>query len=113
MRNAESWKLTPSGGRIAYNWNVTPNILLIPEIRVLWQHEFLNNPRAIASTLDGGSGPSFDYATASPDRDSVFAGAGVSAQFGDRWNAFVFYNADFGRQDFLSHMVSTGINWKF
>jgi hypothetical protein len=41
------------------------------------------------------------------------AGAGASTQFGPNRNAYLYYNADFGRQDFLSHMVSTGLEWKF
>jgi hypothetical protein len=43
----------------------------------------------------------------------VFAGAGVSAQFGERWNAFFYWNVDFGRQDYFGNSVSGGLNWKF
>ncbi len=101
------------GGRVAYTIDLTTSIRLVPEIRVLWQHEFLNNSRNIGATLDAGSGPSFETATAEPGRDSVFAGAGVTAQFGDHWNASVYYNADFGRQDLTSHAVSASVGWKF
>ena len=104
---------TTFGGRIAYTWNATEHITIIPEVRMLWQHEFLNDPRNISSALDGGAGPTFGYETAAPGRDSVFAGAGVSAQFGDRWNAFFYYNADFGRQDYIGHMISGGLGWSF
>lgn len=104
---------TTFGGRVAYTWNVTDKIALIPEVRMFWQHEFLNNPRNISSALDGGAGPTFGYETSAPARDSVFAGAGVSAQFGERWNAFVYWNVDFGRQDYLGNSVSGGLNWKF
>ncbi len=112
QQNANSIR-TNIGGRVAYTWNVTSSITFIPEVRMFWQHEFLNNPRNIASSLDGGSGPGFGYETSAPARDSVFAGAGISARFGDRWDAYVYYNADFGRQDYLSHIVSAGLNFKF
>ncbi len=112
QQNANSIR-TNIGGRVAYTWNVTSSITFIPEVRMFWQHEFLNNPRNIASSLDGGSGPGFGYETSAPARDSVFAGAGISARFGDRWDAYVYYNADFGRQDYLSHIVSAGLGWKF
>jgi len=104
---------TNLGGRIAYTWNLTDQILVIPELRMSWQHEFLNNSRSIGASLDGGSGPSFNYQTANPGRDSVLATAGVSAQFGARWNGNFYYTADFGNQSFLSHMISAGLEWKF
>ncbi|MDX2080951.1 MAG: autotransporter domain-containing protein [Terrimicrobiaceae bacterium] len=101
------------GGRIAYTWNPTPKFALIPEIRVLWQHEFINSSRTLQSALDGGTGDSFGYRVSAPGQDSVFAGAGVSAQIGESWNASVFYNVDFGRQDYLAHLISAGLAWKF
>jgi len=104
---------TSLGGRIAYTWKLTNSITLIPEGRMFWQHEFLQNPRNIGASLDGGNGDSFGYTTSTPDRDAVFAGAGVIAQFGPNWNAYFYYNADFGRQDFVSHAISAGLNFKF
>jgi fibronectin-binding autotransporter adhesin len=112
QQNVNSLRTT-FGGRVAYTWNVTDKIALIPEVRMFWQHEFLNNPRNISSALDGGSGPTFGYETSAPARDSVFAGAGISAQFGERWNAFFYWNVDFGRQDYFGNSISGGLNWKF
>lgn len=112
QQNANSLR-TNVGGRIAYTWNVTDKIALIPEVRMFWQHEYLQNPTAISASLDGGAGASFDYLTTEPGRDSVFAGAGVSAALGDNLSAFVYYNTDFASQDYLSQMISTGLGWKF
>lgn len=112
QQNVNSMIMTV-GGRMAYNWNISQNISLIPEARLFWQHEFLDNSRSIGASLDGGAGPSFDYQTDIPDRDSVFAGAGLAAQLGEKWNAFFYYNTDFGRQDFLSHAISAGLGLRF
>lgn len=112
QQNASSLR-TNLGGRISYTWNIASGLTLIPEVRMFWQHEYLQNSTTIGASLDGGAGPSFDYSTTVPARDSVFAGAGLSAAFGRNLGAFVYYNADFGRQDYLSHMISTGLNWKF
>jgi len=101
------------GGRIAYTWNVTPSIAIIPELRMMWQHEFLDGSRPISASLDGGSGASFTYHTSNPERDSVFAGAGVGMQLGDRWNASLYYNTQFGQQNFFSTIVSASVGWKF
>jgi hypothetical protein len=46
-------------------------------------------------------------------RDSFLATAGISAQFGRRWNGNFYYTADFGKQSFISHMISAGLEWNF
>ena len=112
QQNANSLRST-LGGRIAYTWNLNQKIALIPEVRMFWQHEFLNNPRTINASLDGGSGPSFDYETTDPYRNSVFAGAGVTAQFGKNLSGSVFYNINFGSQTYQNNMVSAGLNFSF
>lgn len=104
---------TNLGGRLAYTWTFANGIALIPEGRIFWQHEFLNNSRNIASTLDGGNGPSFDYETADPARDSVLASAGLTAQIGPRWNTNFYYTANFGSQTSIAHMISAALEWKF
>ena len=76
-------------------------------------HEFLNNPRNISSSLEGGNGPSFDYETSAPYRNSVFGGAGVSAKIGDRWNASVFYNVNFGAEGYTNNIISTSLGIAF
>jgi len=112
QQNANSLRST-LGGRVAYTWNLNQKIALIPEVRMFWQHEFLNNPRTINASLDGGSGPSFGYETTDPYRNSVFAGAGVTAQFGKNLSGSVFYNINFGSQTYQNNMVSAGLNISF
>jgi outer membrane autotransporter protein len=43
----------------------------------------------------------------------VFAGAGVTAQFGKNLTGSVFYNINFGSQTYQSNMVSAGLNFSF
>jgi outer membrane autotransporter protein len=112
QQNANSLRST-LGGRIAYTWDLSQKIALIPEVRMFWQHEFLNNARNINASLDGGSGASFDYETTDPYRDSVFAGAGVTAQFGENLSGSLFYNINFGSQTYQNNMISAGLNFSF
>jgi autotransporter-associated beta strand protein len=112
QQNANSLRST-LGGRIAYTWNLNQKISLIPEVRMFWQHEFLNNPRNINASLDGGNGAAFGYETTDPYRDSVFAGAGVTAQFGKNLSGSVFYNINFGSQTYQNNMISAGLNFSF
>jgi autotransporter-associated beta strand protein len=112
QQNANSLR-SNLGARFAYNWEVGSNITLIPEVRAFWMHEFLNNSRNISSALDGGNGASFDYETEAPYRNSVFGGVGVSAKVGDRWNASVFYNVNFGSENYSNNIISTSLGFSF
>jgi len=112
QQNANSLR-TNLGARLAYNWEVSESLVLIPEVRGFWMHEFLNNPRNINSALDGGSGPSFDYGTEDPYRNSVFAGVGVSAKIGDRWTASTFYNVNFGADGYTNNIISASFSISF
>ena len=112
QQNANSLR-TNLGARLAYNWEVGSNITLIPEVRGFWMHEFLNNPHNISSALEGGSGPSFDYETSAPYRNSVFGGAGISANFANRWSASVFYNVNFGGDGYTNNIISTSLGLSF
>ena len=69
--------------------------------------------KRLGAALDGGNGESFDFKTTDPYRDSVFAGAGVTAQFGKNLSGSVFYNINFGSQTYQSNMVSAGLNFSF
>jgi outer membrane autotransporter protein len=112
QQNANSLR-TNLGARLAYEWNASENLTLIPEVRGFWMHEFLNNGRNISSALDGGSGPSFDYETETPYRNSVFGGVGVSAKVGERWSGSVFYNANFGAEGYTNNIISTTLGFSF
>jgi len=112
QQNANSLR-TSLGGRVAYTWKASRKITVIPQASMLWQHEFLQNSRNIESSLDGGAGSNFDYLTTVPSRDAVYAGVGVTVQIGDRWNFNTNWNIDFGRTDYISNMVSGGLNVSF
>lgn len=112
QQNATSLRST-FGGRIAYTARVAENLLLIPEFRMGWQHEFLQNPTSINAALDGGSGAPFDYTTSAPARDAAWAGVGLTLQIGERWNANVWYNSSFGRNDYTSQSISGGLGIRF
>ena len=54
-----------------------------------------------------------DFETGDPYRNSVFAGAGVTAQFGDRWSGSVFYNVNFGAEGYTNNIISTSLGFSF
>lgn len=114
QQNANSLQ-TNLGARLAWSWKPvdTRAVVLTPEVRMFWNHEFLQNPTTISAALDGGNGASLDYVTTTPSRDSIFAGAGVTARFGDRWNASAFYNSNFAAATTNTQMVSLSIGCRW
>ncbi|MFM8716790.1 MAG: autotransporter domain-containing protein, partial [Spartobacteria bacterium] len=101
------------GARIAYVWDISDGIKLIPEIRAQWMHEFLNNGQTLTSSLDGGGGPSFGYQTMDAYQDSLFGGVGVTTRIGERWSGSLFYNVNFGNNDFSNNIISADLNFAF
>jgi outer membrane autotransporter protein len=112
QQNANSFR-SNLGARIAYTWAASQNLKFIPEVRGFWMHEFLNDSRNIGAALDGGSGANFDYATGDPYFNSVFGGAGVSTQIGENITGSLFYNVNFGSENFLNNIISAGLNVSF
>jgi outer membrane autotransporter protein len=112
QQNANSLR-TNLGARFAYTWAVSKKLTLIPEVRGFWLHEFLNNGWNINSALNGGGGASFGYETSVPYSNSAFGGVGVTAKLGERWSGSVFYNVNFGSENYTNNIISAGLNFSF
>ena len=72
-----------------------------------------DQPRGVVRFGVFASGPSFDYETSAPNRNSVFGGAGISANFADRWSASVFYNVNFGGEGYTTNIIITSLGFSF
>jgi hypothetical protein len=70
-------------------------------------------PRSIDAALDGGAGPAFGFDTGNPERDGVFAGAGLGFRIGRAWTASAYYNVNFGNPDFTDNIVSLSLGISF
>ncbi len=101
------------GARVALPWKVSESVLLLPELRAFWNHEFLQSPQDYTARLDGGQSASFAYRTSAPARDSMQAGGGLTARFGPRWSASAYYQAGFGNGDVVNHNVSASVGVEF
>jgi|GEM_PF-4444544 len=76
------------GVQIAYRFDIG-GIILVPEVVVGWEHEFLDEDESLESSFVGGG--SFAVQTAAPESDSVYFGAGLTAQLNHTTNIFVRY----------------------
>ena len=100
------------GGHVAYSYQANPNLLLIPQISLSWQHEFLQNPYSINGSL-GGSSPSFANTSSAPLRDTLYTGVGVTLEYKHRWNTSLFYNASAGNANLTSQNIFWSAGVKF
>jgi autotransporter-associated beta strand protein/T5SS/PEP-CTERM-associated repeat protein len=118
--NSSGWNsssmLSSVGAHAAYNWvahhGSGGDIVVVPQINLSWQHEFLQNPYAINGTL-GGTSPTFSNWSSTPIRDFLYTGVGVTVDIGKRWNTSFFYNAAAGNQNLTSQNIFWSAGVKF
>ncbi len=97
------------------NWGV-----LIPQLRVEWEHEFANDARLIGArflnegtVVEGSDDSKFFVLTNEPDRDYYNIDLGVSAVFSGGSQFFFLYEGVFGRTDIELHSFTAGFRWAF
>jgi uncharacterized protein YhjY with autotransporter beta-barrel domain len=95
--------LSGLGGHVAYTWTPTRQLLIVPQISLNWQHEFLQNK--ISLTTQSSDGYSYKSPVGRPLLDTLYTGVGVTVEYAKRWNASFFYNASVGNQDLVSQNI--------
>jgi uncharacterized protein YhjY with autotransporter beta-barrel domain len=117
--NSGGWNsssmLSSVGAHAAYTWIPnTPHkdIVVVPQLSLNWQHEFMQNPYAISGNL-GGTSPTFSTWSATPIRDFLYTGVGFTVEFAKRWNTSFFYNAAAGNSDLVSQNIFWSLGLKF
>jgi T5SS/PEP-CTERM-associated repeat protein len=114
--NSGGWNsssmLSSLGAHAAYNWQAGKNVLVVPQISLNWQHEFMQNPYAISGNL-GGTSLTFANWSGTPIRDFLYTGVGFTVEFGKRWNTSFFYNAAAGNSDLVSQNIFWSAGVKF
>jgi outer membrane autotransporter protein len=111
---AQGWNtsslLYSLGAQAAYTWKATRNLTIVPQINLSWQHEFLQNPYTINSTMGGAY---FANLSATPIRDFLYGGVGMTLEFKERWFTSIFYNAAAGNSDLSSQNIFLSFGCKF
>ena len=118
--NSSGWNsssmLSSVGAHAAYNWiahhGSGGDIVVVPQINLNWQHEFMQNPYDISGNL-GGTSPTFSNWSAAPIRDFLYTGVGFTVDIGKRWNTSFFYNAAAGNQNLTSQNIFWSAGVKF
>ena len=85
---------------------------LIPEVRLGWNHEFLDAAQVISASLVGVAGSAFSSTGIAFGRDAALIGAGFSMELAPDAKVFVDYDGKLG-QRVQEHSVSGGLKVRF
>ncbi|MAX25205.1 MAG: hypothetical protein CMJ19_11945 [Phycisphaeraceae bacterium] len=86
------------------------NMILLPEVSLGWEHEFMQDDDPVDAYSLGSF--AFSSKTITPDQNSVYFGAGVTALVKDNCSVFVNYEGNIG-SDSDTHGISGGIRFTF
>ena len=110
-QNANSSR-TALGAKATYDWHAG-NVLIRPEIRASWQHEFGDRDYSIASRFANGAGNAFTVTGPTIGRDSLLIGAGGAVLLNDRVSVYAYYDGELARTNYSSNNVSAGLRFTF
>jgi outer membrane autotransporter protein len=110
LRRSKSDRLL--GARISYTADLN-GIKVTPQVRVSWQHEYLESGQSIDSRLGGGAVPVFTVTGPNLGRDSALISTGVSVQISPAVSAYADYHSQFGRTNYSSHSFVVGAQISF
>ncbi|EDY16974.1 outer membrane autotransporter barrel domain protein [Chthoniobacter flavus Ellin428] len=103
---------TAFGLKASYDWKVG-GVLIKPEIRAAWQHEYGDSAYDLTSSFANSAGESFLVAGPQLGRDSALLGAGVAIQCSERCSTFFYYDGELGRRNFQATNVTGGFRLAF
>ena len=86
-------------------------MLIVPEVRVGWEHELLDDEPEISATFAGGGG-AFTTKGAEHGSDTAVFGLGVKFEVTDQFHAFADYNGRISA-DQDTHGISAGLRYKY
>jgi len=101
------------GFHAEYKAQIGKEVAFATEIRAAWQHEFLDDSRAINSAFIGSGLGAFSVQTTNPQRDAVLAGVGVNFTVRNTMTLFFDYDVQAGQQSYLEQSVKGGIKLSF
>jgi outer membrane autotransporter protein len=110
-QNADSIR-TSVGLKTSYDWKVG-SVLVRPELRAAWQHEFGDREYSIVSRFANGAGSSFTVNGPAIGRDSLLIGAGTAVLLNDRVSVYAYYDGELARTNYSSNNVSAGVRVNF
>jgi uncharacterized protein YhjY with autotransporter beta-barrel domain len=84
------------GAHVNYRIAVSKSVILLPELRCFWNHEFYNQSRQVTGSFQALPGYSYSYTDTLQVPNSVSPQAGVTALLGHNFSTSLFYSAGLG-----------------
>jgi outer membrane autotransporter protein len=110
-RSVESLK-SQFGGELAFRF--TPdNASFVPLMRVVWNHEFMDDPLLVTSGFAGAPATTFTAPGPNLGADWATLGLGVSGKVGTNANFYLRVQQDVGREGEAKHEVSAAARFGF
>jgi outer membrane autotransporter protein len=103
---------TELGAKIAYDV-VFNGMTITPQVRIAWQHEFMDSTQSMDSRFGGGNSRTFTVDGPHMDKDRAVLSAGISAQITPTVCVYGFYDGHIGNSDYNSNQLSAGVKIDF
>lgn len=100
------------GARFAYPIAMQSGRKLVPEARIVWAHEFLDDQSSFLATIQGGLPTPSLIVGEEYSRDTLILGTGVTAPLSDATTLFIDYDAGLN-EDITTHTVSAGFRTRW
>jgi len=100
------------GIKASYDWKLG-GVVIKPELRAAWQHEYGDAAYGLDSNFANGGGSTFTVNGPKLGRDSALLGAGFAIQCSERCSTYFYYDGELGRKNYQSSSVTGGIRVAF
>ena len=101
---------TAFGMRATVDWKLG-GIVIKPELRAAWQHEYGDTDYAMQASFDGSD--NFTVNGPKIGRDSLLLGAGFAILWNERTSTYLYYDGELARSHYEENTVSGGIRVSF
>ena len=88
-------------------------MIVKPEVRAAWQHEYGDTTYSLDSNFASGAGSAFTVNGPQIGRDSALISAGFAIQWNERVATYVYYDGELGRTNYSSQSVTGGLRVAF
>jgi outer membrane autotransporter protein len=99
------------GAKLSYAWQ-TNKMLVMPNLRASYGYEFARNSQSVTGQLAQGSS-SFSVETASPNRNFLSLGTGITVTTKNALSLYMSYGAQIGDSNYVGQSVNAGMRWEF
>ncbi len=100
------------GARFAYPIAMQSGRKLVPEARIVWAHEFMDDQSSFLATIQGGLPTPSLIVGEQYSRDTLILGTGLTAPLSDSTTLFIDYDAGLN-EDITTHTLSAGFRTRW